>query len=79
MPRKHLINEKAWIIVYFTISFLQTLRDLVGERINDWHSNGDITYRTRSRIKMGMMISVELVHFAWQVYGNAIYYDQYED
>jgi hypothetical protein len=74
-----MINEKSWILFYFTVSFLQTLRDLVGERVNDWHSNGDITYRTRSRIKMGLLISVELVHFIWQIYGNVIYYNQYTD
>lgn len=25
------------------------------------------------------MVSVESVHFLWQVYGNVIYYNQYED
>ena len=75
LPHRHLVNEKAWILVYFTVSFLQTLRDLIGERINDWHSAGDISYRTRSRAKMALMISIESVHFLWQVYGNFIYYN----
>jgi hypothetical protein len=55
------------------------MRDLVGEKINARHTNGDITYRTRSIIKMGLLILVESVHFMWQIYGNVIYYNQYDD
>ena len=65
LPNRHVINEKGWILVYFTISFMQTLRDLVGERINEWHSNGNISYQTRSRIKMGLIVSIEGLHFLW--------------
>ena len=79
LPAKHLINEKVWIIIYFFISFLQTLRDFASEYINTMHSEGRITYRTRSRLKSGIVISIESVHLIWQIYGNIIYFDQYDD
>lgn len=28
---------------------------------------------------MGLLISIESVHFIWQVYGNIIYFNQYTD
>ena len=74
-----MINEKVWIIIYFFISFLQTLRDYAGDYINDLHSEGRITYRTRSRLKSGIVVSIESVHLIWQIYGNIIYFDQYDD
>lgn len=79
LPAKHLINEKAWILVYFTISFLQTLRDYASEQINTMHSEGRISYRTRSRLKSGIVVGIESIHLVWQIYGNKIYFDQYDD
>lgn len=40
------------------------------------HAEDRITYRTRSRIMLGVKVSYEAVHFVWQVYGNVIYYNQ---
>ena len=43
------------------------------------HSEGRITYRTRSRRKRGFVIIIESIHLVWQIYGNVIYFDQYDD
>lgn len=74
-----MVNEKTWIIFYFAISFMQTLRDYASDYINTMHSDGRITYRTRSRMKSGIVVSIESVHLIWQIYGNMIYFDQYDD
>lgn len=65
LPAKHMINEKTWIIIYFAISFMQTLRDYASDYINTMHSDGRITYRTRSRMKSGIVVSIESVHLVW--------------
>lgn len=75
LPAKHWMNEKAWIMVYFAISFIQTLRDFVSEKINTMHSEGRITYMTRSRMKRGFVVVIESIHLVWQIYGNMIYFD----
>ena len=50
----HMITEKTWIIVFSTISVLQLLKEKLKEKIDKMHRDNEITYRTRSRMLVGM-------------------------
>uniref|UniRef100_A0A7S3CKB3 RING-type domain-containing protein n=1 Tax=Strombidium rassoulzadegani TaxID=1082188 RepID=A0A7S3CKB3_9SPIT len=79
IERLHWLDEKQWTIVYFTISFLQILRDKANEYVNKLYQEDRISYRRKSRIKVGLVVVTEALHFGWQVYGNLIYYRQIPD
>ena len=70
----HWVNEKEWILVYFTISFLQVLRDKLNEKISKMFEDGRLTYRQKSRLRIGLVILTECLHAGWLVYGNVVYY-----
>jgi len=38
--RPHLINEKDWMLVYLTISFLQVIRERITTRIDNTYHAG---------------------------------------
>lgn len=75
----HLISNKTWVIGFSIISCIQLLKEVAKKRIVAMHEANTITYRTRSRILVGMTVAAEVIHFLWQVYGNILFYGQSAD
>jgi len=72
---RHFISMKTWILLYLSISFLQILKDILIRKINHWYNYGLITYRSRVRYKLGLLVLTETIHTIWMIYGNVIYFN----
>ena len=62
---KHLITNKTWVIGFAIISCIQLLKEMAKKRVIAMQEASTITYRTRSRILVGMTVGAEVMHFLW--------------
>lgn len=75
----HMITPRTWIIIFSTISCLQVIKEKAKEKVEGMYSRNELTYKMKSRLLLAMTLSVESIHFFWQVYGNIIYYGSSTD
>jgi hypothetical protein len=61
----HWVTLKTWVIVLQMISFMQYGKESVGRELNKRLARGEITYQTKSRIKMAVTIGCEMFHSIW--------------
>lgn len=74
---EYFLNAKHWLLGFFGISLLHTLLIYILDHFKILYIEGRMTYRHYSRLVVSIVVIQEVVHAAWQVFGNLIFYEKH--